>query len=144
VQTMNPQTHITLDIPQLENIGAADTRLMERVLDNLVNNALRYAQQRLRVSLWFDGAIGNLQVEDDGPGIPPDERQRVFEPFVRLDPSRDRATGGCGLGLAIVHSIAQALQGQVSIESSPLGGACVRFCWPVDLPLRDVTPRLPS
>ena len=137
VQTMNPQAHIALDIPQL-------TRLMERVLDNLVNNALRYAQQRLRVSLWFDGAIGNLQVEDDGPGIPPEERARVFEPFVRLDPSRDRATGGCGLGLAIVHSIAQALQGHVTIESSPLGGASVRFCWPVDLPLRDISPRLPS
>jgi two-component system sensor histidine kinase RstB len=144
VQTMNPQTQIALDIPQLENVGSADTRLMERVLDNLVNNALRYAQQRLRVSLWFDGALGCLQVEDDGPGIPQEERARVFEPFVRLDPSRDRATGGCGLGLAIVHSIALAMQGNVSIESSPLGGASVRFCWPVDLPLRDIAPRLPS
>jgi Signal transduction histidine kinase len=47
----------------------------------------------------------------------------VFEPFVRLDPSRDRATGGCGLGLAIVHSIAVAYQGQVFVEGSSLGGA---------------------
>lgn len=111
----------------------ADTRLMERVLDNLVNNALRYAEQRLRVGLWFDGNTACLQVEDDGPGIPPEERERVFEPFVRLDPSRDRATGGCGLGLAIVHSIAAAFGGYVQIDASPLGGASVRFCWPVNL-----------
>lgn len=106
-------------------------RLMERVLDNLVNNALRYSEQRLRIGLWFDGDDACLQVEDDGPGIPPEERERVFEPFVRLDPSRDRATGGCGLGLAIVHSIAVAYQGQVYVDASSLGGACFRFCWPV-------------
>lgn len=103
-RTINPQTQIDLDLPQRENHGISDTRLMERVLDNLINNALRYAQQRLRISLWFDGSLGFLQVEDDGPGITPEERERVFEPFVRLDPSRDRATGGCGLGLAIVYS----------------------------------------
>jgi len=131
IRSVHPEFDIVLETPQRENIGVADTRLMERVLDNLVNNALRYASQRLRASLWFDGEMACLQVEDDGPGIPLDERQRVFEPFVRLDPSRDRATGGCGLGLAIVHSIAQAFGGYVTIDSSPLGGASVRFCWPV-------------
>jgi len=135
IRTLHPEYLIGLDTPQRDNIGIADTRLMERVLDNLVNNALRYADRQLRVGLWFDGNIACLQVEDDGPGIPLAERQHVFEPFVRLDPSRDRATGGCGLGLAIVHSVAQALGGHVIIDSSPLGGACVRFCWPVDLPL---------
>jgi len=70
-------------------------------------------------------------VEDDGPGIAPEARQQVFEPFVRLDPSRDRATGGCGLGLAIVHSIAQALGGVVSCDASDLGGARFCFTWPV-------------
>lgn len=132
---VHPEFVIELDTPQRQNLGVADTRLMERVLDNLVNNALRYASQRLRVGLWFDGNIACLQVEDDGPGIPLAERERVFEPFVRLDPSRDRATGGCGLGLAIVHSVAQAFGGSVAINASPLGGASVRFCWPVDLPL---------
>ncbi|WP_455819846.1 two-component system sensor histidine kinase RstB [Pseudomonas cerasi] len=130
IRSVKPGFEIALDTPQRQNIGVADTRLMERVLDNLVNNALRYADRRLRVGLWFDGDMAFLQVEDDGPGIPLDERQRVFEPFVRLDPSRDRATGGCGLGLAIVHSIAQAFGGYVTIGSSPLGGASVRFCWP--------------
>ena len=135
IRSMQPDFHVELDMPQRYNPSVVDTRLMERVLDNLVNNALRYASQRLRVGLWFDGDTACLQVEDDGPGIPPQERERVFEPFVRLDPSRDRATGGCGLGLAIVHSIAQAFNGYVLIETSPLGGASVRFCWPVNLPL---------
>ena len=136
IRLVHPETPILLEMPQRHNTGVADTRLMERVLDNLVNNALRYAQSQLRVGLWFEGNIACLQVEDDGPGIPPEERERVFEPFVRLDPSRDRATGGCGLGLAIVHSVAQALGGFVTIGGSSLGGASVRFCWPADLPLR--------
>lgn len=141
ISSVHPEYDIALDLPQRYNFGVSDTRLMERVLDNLVNNALRYAQRRLRVGLWFDGGLACLQVEDDGPGIPAEERLRVLEPFVRLDPSRDRATGGCGLGLAIVQSVALALGGHVVIDSSPLGGASVRFCWPVDLPLRETAIR---
>ncbi|WP_241606455.1 two-component system sensor histidine kinase RstB [Rosenbergiella epipactidis] len=123
---------IQLDVPLQAACHITDNRLMERVLDNLVNNALRYAEQRLRISLWFDSQCGYLQVEDDGPGIPAEQRAKIFEPFVRLDPSRDRATGGCGLGLAIVHSIAHAFQGSIRAESSPLGGACLRFSWPLN------------
>ncbi len=57
-RAINPQTQIDLDLPQRQNQGVSDTRLMERVLDNLINNALRYARQRLRISLWFDGSLG--------------------------------------------------------------------------------------
>jgi len=129
---INADHHIELTVPQNVDFGGVDLRLMERVLDNLVNNALRYAHDKLRISLWLEGEEANLQVEDDGPGIPEEERLRIFEPFVRLDPSRDRATGGCGLGLAIVHSIAVAYQGRVTVEASPsLGGACIRFTWPI-------------
>lgn len=131
MRLIHSEREIELDIPHRGDFGAVDLRLMERVLDNLVNNALRYSTQRLRIGLWFDGDNACLQVEDDGPGIPFEERARVFEPFVRLDPSRDRATGGCGLGLAIVHSIAQAYQGSISVDTSSLGGASFRFCWPV-------------
>ena len=129
-QMIHPEHEITLDIPHVGDFGAVDLRLMERVLDNLVNNALRYSQKKLRIGLWLDGDIACLQVDDDGPGIPPEERERVFEPFVRLDPSRDRATGGCGLGLAIVYSIAQAYQGTISANGSSLGGASMLFIWP--------------
>ncbi len=130
VQSVNPQRTLLID-SMGGDYGALDMRLMERVLDNLVNNALRYSDNTLRISLHLSGNRATLSVEDDGPGIAPEARQRVFEPFVRLDPSRDRATGGCGLGLAIVHSIAQALGGDVSCDASDLGGARFCFNWPV-------------
>lgn len=130
VQSVNPQRELLLD-NHPGDYGALDMRLMERVLDNLVNNALRYSENRLRIRLELNGSEASLSVEDDGPGIAAEERHRVFEPFVRLDPSRDRATGGCGLGLAIVHSISQAMGGHVSCEASDLGGAKFCFSWPV-------------
>ncbi|WP_435945225.1 two-component system sensor histidine kinase RstB [Dryocola sp. BD586] len=133
VRLIHPHRHIELECPAAGIFGQIDLRLMERVIDNLINNALRYSRQKLRVSLWLDAQSAVLQVEDDGPGIPEQERERVFQPFVRLDPSRDRATGGCGLGLAIVHSVAVAMGGAVSVDSGALGGARFRFSWPVTL-----------
>ncbi|MGY5957255.1 two-component system sensor histidine kinase RstB [Kosakonia sp. BK9b] len=131
-RSMNPQHQLQLTCTPGDDYGALDMRLMERVLDNLVNNALRYSQQTIKVTLQRQGAQASLMVEDDGPGIAPEERVRVFEPFVRLDPSRDRATGGCGLGLAIVHSIAQAFGGEViCAQSETLGGAQFTFNWPI-------------
>lgn len=131
VQSVNPDKHLRVTADSAAHYGALDMRLMERVLDNLVNNALRYCERDVSVSLSQEGVYACLQVDDDGPGIDEAERQRVFEPFVRLDPSRDRATGGCGLGLAIVYSIAQAMGGEVSCEASDTGGARFRFRWPV-------------
>ncbi|EOY5383115.1 two-component system sensor histidine kinase RstB [Cronobacter dublinensis] len=130
-RSLHPVRELMLSRVDEGDYGALDMRLMERVLDNLVNNGLRYSEQRLRIGLSLHGAQATLEVEDDGPGIPEEERSRVFEPFVRLDPSRDRATGGCGLGLAIVQSIATAMSGQVSVAQSTLGGAHFRFSWPV-------------
>lgn len=136
-RSMNPQHSLLLDCQAGDEFGALDMRLMERVLDNLVNNALRYSEGTIKVTLQRQGSLASMTVEDDGPGIAPAERERIFEPFVRLDPSRDRATGGCGLGLAIVHSIAQAFGGSVSCGESELGGAKFTFQWPIyhNLPL---------
>ncbi|HDR1954846.1 TPA: two-component system sensor histidine kinase RstB [Enterobacter hormaechei] len=136
VQSVNPQRKLLTAITP-GAYGALDMRLMERVLDNLMNNAMRYSESTLRIGLDLQGSQAILCVEDDGPGIEPDEREKVFEPFVRLDPSRDRATGGCGLGLAIVRSIAQAMGGSVRCEASELGGARFVFSWPIyhNLPL---------
>ncbi|MCU3572874.1 two-component system sensor histidine kinase RstB [Enterobacter hormaechei subsp. steigerwaltii] len=136
VQSVNPQRKLLTAIPP-GAYGALDMRLMERVLDNLMNNAMRYSETTLRIGLDLQGSQAILCVEDDGPGIEPAEREKVFEPFVRLDPSRDRATGGCGLGLAIVRSIAQAMGGSVRCEASELGGARFVFSWPIyhNLPL---------
>ena len=130
VQSVNPQRKLLTAITP-GAYGALDMRLMERVLDNLMNNAMRYSETTLRIGLDLQGSQAILCVEDDGPGIEPAEREKVFEPFVRLDPSRDRATGGCGLGLAIVRSIAQAMGGSVRCEASELGGARFVFSWPM-------------
>lgn len=121
---------IALTLPTAAQTEFVDERLMERVLDNLLNNALCYAHEAVRITLEVQPPRTILTVEDDGPGIPVEERDRIFEPFVRLDPSRDRATGGCGLGLAIVRSVATAMGGDVSAEESRLGGARLCFSWP--------------
>ena len=131
VQSVNPGRTVRLSQLTPGDYGALDMRLMERVLDNLLNNALRYSHSTVQASLLLSGNQATLIVEDDGPGIAPDAREHVFEPFVRLDPSRDRATGGCGLGLAIVRSIALAMGGTVNCRESELGGARFTFNWPV-------------
>lgn len=131
IRSVNPQREVNVAQISPGDYGALDMRLMERVLDNLVNNAMRYSNMKVQVSLTQRNGRATLTVDDDGPGIADDARERIFEPFVRLDPSRDRATGGCGLGLAIVHSIAQAMSGEVVCDTSSLGGARFCFSWPI-------------
>ncbi|KUY56125.1 ATP-binding protein [Burkholderia sp. RF2-non_BP3] len=101
-----------------------DPKLVARALLNLIRNGARYASRTVLLSATHDatGALV-LSVDDDGPGIPVAERARVFEPFQRLDSSRDRQTGGFGLGLAIVRRVALVHGGDVRLEDSPLGGA---------------------
>jgi signal transduction histidine kinase len=110
--------------------GIADTetaqiepRLMSRVLDNLVQNGLRYADREVKVTLNKHHSDYLLVVEDDGKGIPEKKRAHVFDAFSRIDSSRDRASGGFGLGLAIAERIVTGHQGKISIDDSVLGGA---------------------
>jgi len=107
-----------------------DVHLMETVLKNLLYNASRYAKRSIDVTFTCDAGQNRLLVDDDGPGIPEADRQRVFESFVQLDRAAGRKTG-FGLGLAIVKRAIEWHGGQVSVTESPLGGA--RFCvvWPV-------------
>ena len=90
---------------------------------NLVDNAARHADTALAVAVRDTGAGVELTVEDDGQGIPEDQRERVFDRFVRLDEARARDAGGSGLGLAIVREIVTAHGGTVVVSSSALGGA---------------------
>lgn len=98
-----------------------DPGALSRVLRNLLNNAARHAVSRVVVSVRqsSDGSDRSegvvLEVGDDGPGIPPEDRERVFDRFVRLDSDRSRSAGGSGLGLAIVREIVLAHGGQVTI-----------------------------
>lgn len=93
---------------------------LRRALRNVIENAVRYGD-RARVAL-LGGADGlEIWIEDDGPGIPPDDRERVFTPFVRLESSRNRATGGVGLGLSIARSILRGHGGDIVLEDSATG-----------------------
>lgn len=106
-------------------------RYIHRVIQNLVGNALRYADSVVRVTCLLEGEQVILRVEDDGPGIPEDQRSRVFEPFTRLDDSRTRSTGGYGLGLSIVNRIVFWFAGSIRVTSSQdLGGAEFTMRWP--------------
>lgn len=107
-----------------------DAGAMQRLVDNLAENAARHARHRISLSLGREGSSVRLRVEDDGPGIPLADRQRVFERFVRLDDARARDTGGSGLGLAIVAELVAAHGGSVQIGDSPLGGASVDVVLP--------------
>jgi two-component system sensor histidine kinase RstB len=117
----------------------ADQHLITRVLDNLLSNARRYTNTMVRVGLKLEKGHHILIVDDDGPGIPEEDRERVFAAFVRLDKSRGRSTGGHGLGLAIVDRIARAHRGKVHVETSPEGGARFIFSWPEGMLLHSVT-----
>jgi signal transduction histidine kinase len=94
---------------------------LARMLDNLCSNARRYATN-VKVQVGALDSHVVITVDDDGPGIAADDRERVFERWVRLDPGRSSSDGGSGLGLAIARSIARAHHGDVTLESSPLGG----------------------
>jgi two-component system OmpR family sensor kinase len=100
-----------------------DRRLLARALGNLLRNAQKYAARQVLLQARRDGGIVEIAVEDDGSGIPEDERERVFAPFYRLDRSRDRATGGFGLGLSIARKAVVLHGGSLSVETSALGGA---------------------
>lgn len=94
-----------------------------RAFQNLIRNGTRYAASRVRVTL-SPGRSGVLvHIDDDGPGIPDEHRCKIFDPFYRMDDSRNRDSGGYGLGLAIVKQIVVWHGGAVSVNDSPLGGA---------------------
>ncbi|MBC3336567.1 HAMP domain-containing protein [Pseudomonas proteolytica] len=106
-----------------------EPRFMARAVINLLRNAIRYAEHRVEVSLVKFGSGYEVRVCDDGPGVPEDGRERIFQPFTRLDASRDRRTGGFGLGLALVQRVSQWHGGQVQVLDSQWGGASFRMTW---------------
>ncbi len=109
-----------------------DIHLLSRALSNLLTNAKKFAHQHIDVTFEQTADEYCLSVADDGVGIPADQTQQVFQPFYRLDQSRNRQTGGYGLGLAIVASIAHAHQGIAQVHTSTYGGACFSVVWPIN------------
>lgn len=107
-----------------------DPGRMALAASNLLVNACRYAHRQVAIELVVGEREYTLAVEDDGPGIPEAEREKVFKAFTRLDDSRSRGTGGYGLGLAIVARIAALHGGSARVETSRLGGARIVIAWP--------------
>lgn len=101
-----------------------------RCITNLVGNAMRYADNVTIHSHRDDDAI-EILIDDDGPGIPPEEREQVFQPFYRLDSSRNLETGGTGLGLTIAKDVIRSHGGELRLEESPAGGVRARLRLPV-------------
>lgn len=124
-QALRPAIPLELEPPAGSLPWHGDARLLERALENLIGNALRHAASRVSLQLERQQEHYRLVVGDDGPGIDPALAGQIFEPFVRLDQSRDRRTGGAGLGLAIVRSIARHHGGEVQLLPSASGA---RFC----------------
>lgn len=109
----------------------AELRYLHRALQNLVSNAMRHAESRVRVSYQVGQQRCRLDIEDDGPGVPEEAWEHIFTPFLRLDDSRTRASGGHGLGLSIVRRIIYWHAGRAQISrSASLGGACFSLIWP--------------
>lgn len=100
-----------------------DREQLERMIRNLTDNAARHASREVRLALREDDGHVVLEVDDDGPGVPEEMREAVFERFTRLDDARDRQNGGAGLGLSIVSEIARAHGGSVAVTDAPIGGA---------------------
>lgn len=100
-----------------------DALLLGQLVRNLADNAARHARGRVAIGVVERDGTAVLTVEDDGTGVPPAERTRIFERFVRLDEARSRDAGGSGLGLSIVRGIADASGGHVHVDDSRWGGA---------------------
>lgn len=117
--------HLAIELAEGPEVEAlAEARYLQRALQNLVANACRYASSRVVIQVQAEPRLLRIDVEDDGPGVPPGERHAIFKPFARLDDSRTRSSGGYGLGLSIVQKVMTWHGGSVGVDESPdLGGA---------------------
>jgi signal transduction histidine kinase len=115
----------TLDVDCAPTVALGDARAVRRVLVNLLDNAVKYGPpgQTVRVRLSSANGLTSLAVEDQGPGIPDADRERVFQPFERLEREERAAIAGSGMGLAIVRDLVTRMHGSVTLEADTAGGA---------------------
>lgn len=124
---------IRADLPEtLPLLG--DHRRLRQVMDNLLKNSRRYTDSggAIQVSAWRQGNQVSFKVEDTAPGVDAETLSRLFDRFYRGEASRNRASGGAGLGLSICRNIVEAHQGSISAQPSPLGGLQIIVTLPVD------------
>jgi two-component system OmpR family sensor kinase len=125
------ETGLNVGVDHAERVVInGDPIALRRLFNNLLDNAVKYGgDARVRISGLDGEAI--VEIDDHGPGLPERELERVFEPFHRHDPSRSRETGGIGLGLAVVRSVARAHGGDAGLSNRPGGGLRARVTLPV-------------
>ena len=114
-----------------EQLVELDIKSMPYAVTNLLRNAFRYAKTQIQVKAEIIGGNILVHVDDDGIGVPVEDRERVFSAFSRLDNARGRTTGGYGLGLAIAKQVLEQHGGKSSVADSPLGGARFTLEWPL-------------
>jgi signal transduction histidine kinase len=107
-----------------------DPMSLKRMFSNLIENAIKYGGEA-KVRVYADGPTAVVEIDDKGPGVPQAELERVFEPFYRREPSRSRETGGIGLGLAVVRTIARAHGGDAELHNRKGGGLTARVRLPL-------------
>ncbi|MBS1132025.1 MAG: ATP-binding region, ATPase-like:Histidine kinase, region:Histidine kinase N-terminal [Proteobacteria bacterium] len=131
VRLLGRQLEVVVDTGKLpESLFVdLDRKAMPYALRNLLRNAFKYASKRISVNAELVGENIQIHVDDDGIGIPPEEREHIFSAFTRLDRSRDRSTGGYGLGLAIARRVLELHGGTAIADASPLGGARFTLSW---------------
>ena len=121
-------TALSLEPPE-ELVVPVRPNAVRRCLGNLIANSARYGTHVWLTSRQAEDGV-DILIDDDGPGIPPEERDHVFQPFIRLDTSRNQSTGGIGLGLTIARDVARSHGGDVRLETSPHGGLRARVHLP--------------
>jgi two-component system OmpR family sensor kinase len=124
-----PDIRLRSDVQAGADQVVCDVHLIEAVLRNLLYNSIRFAKRDILVAFTTRDGVNQLSVDDDGPGIPEKERERVFDSFVQLERAGARKMG-FGLGLAIVKRAVEWHRGEVSVSASPLGGARFLATWP--------------
>lgn len=125
------KSFILLDTSKQESEFELPRKHFNWILSNLISNATHYSEGRVEISYKASPTQLEILVDDDGPGIPKEYRERVFDPFVRLDPSRTRTTGGTGLGLTIVKRLTSIYGANIKVSESKLGGARFILDWPL-------------
>jgi two-component system OmpR family sensor kinase len=130
-RVLEPGRPITIDIERAAVVGDRDR--LRQVVDNLLANVRAHTPADTKTTISVHRVDGNavLEVRDEGPGLPADVVERVFERFYRADPSRARASGGAGLGLAIVAAVAEAHGGHADVEARDGTGSTFRIALPL-------------
>ena len=126
-----PDKEIILEFPQSPVQFYARPNSLTSAFTNIIENAARFANKKLKISEIDDNESVSVIIEDDGPGIPDDKKEAAMQPFVRLDESRSESTGGTGLGLSIAKTAIENHGGQIFLENSNLGGLMVRVVLPL-------------